>query len=286
MNNIKKTLLILIYVLCAGMLMAQEMSDRDKQSQINYLFKMGTECYYQGKYSQAVKFWEAVLDIDPQQTQPPALIENAREQIEKESAPVYEQLKKAVKKGDYMEAQEQSLKLLDLDSSHQDYKRIMKKLKKIVAIFSSISNNKRVSRLIKLSVQAYVIEPVDIDFAFSSLQFAQHLEKNNQRIKKYYQVLKAEYPKQAKKHAEIEGLNVLDHVLQNSLTHIYNGQYVEAITECNRALKLDPENLLAMKRLGSAYFALGNKKQAYKIWKQALKVNPKDKELKKFLKTK
>lgn len=286
MKNIKTLILVIISIVYTGLLWGQELSDREKQNQINYLFKIGTECYYQGKYSQAVKYWEAVLDIDPQQTQPPALIENAREQIEKESVPVYEQLKAAIEKGGYIEAQEHNLKLLDLDSSNKEYKQVMKKLKKIVNIFSSVSKNKRVARLVRQSVQAYVLEPVDIDFSFSSVRLARQLDKNNEQIKKFYKMLKAEYPPYAKKHAEIEGVNVLDRILQNSLNYIYQGQYVEAITECNRALKLDPGNLLAMKRLGSAYFALGNKKQAYKIWGKALKLNPSDKELKKFLKTK
>ncbi|MBD3272588.1 MAG: tetratricopeptide repeat protein, partial [Elusimicrobia bacterium] len=105
-------------------------------------------------------------------------------------------------------------------------------------------------------------------------------------ITKYIAYLEEAHPAIAKKHVKIQGVNVLDQILQNALNHIYAGQYVEAITECKRALKLDPHSVLAMKRLGSAYFALGNKKEAYDIWQEALDIDPRDEELREFLKNK
>ena len=126
----------------------------------------------------------------------------------------------------------------------------------------------------------------DIDFSFSSLMMARQLDKTDQQINSFFNILKKEYPSSSRKHVEIEGVNILDQILQNSLNYIYQGQYVEAITECNRALKLDPNNMLALKRLGSAYFALGNKKQAKTIWQKALEIDSSDKEIKQFLKTK
>ncbi len=263
---------------------AEGLSDRDKQMQIDYLFKMGTEYYYQGKYSQAIKYWEAVLDIDLQQTQPPALIENAREQIRKETTPAFEAVQKAVKEGDFINAQENNLKLLDLDPANDQYKDMMHKLKKVSDIFLSLPKNKKVSRLILQGAYAYVIEPVDVDLAFSSLRMARQIAPANKEVSSFYRVLKKEYPTASRKHVDIAGVNILDQILQSALNHIYAGEYIEAITACRRALKLDQKNVLAMKRLGSAYFALGNKKEAKSIWHKALAIDPGDTDLKKFLK--
>jgi len=269
-----------------AVLCATEADDRERQKKIDYLFKMGTEYYYQGKYSQAIKFWEAVLDIDPQQTQPPALIENAREQIQKDTNPLQVKFEAAVRTGDYISAQELNLRLLDLDGTNKGYKPIMHKLKKIVKIFPVLPKNSKVARLVKQGVGGYILEPNDVELAFTSVRHARKSEPDNPSLVKFADLLAAAYPTEAKKHVELAGVDVLAQVLQKALNNIYEGKYVEAISACNQALKLDPDNLLAHKRLGSAYFALGNKKQAYAIWKKAQKIAPGDDELKKFLKIK
>ncbi|MFH1378773.1 MAG: tetratricopeptide repeat protein, partial [bacterium] len=193
-HSFKFILIITFLFLGASFLGAQEGSDREKQGQINYLYKMGTECYYQGKYSQAIKYWEAVLDIDPQQTQPPALIENAREQVQKESGPVDDKFKAAVKRGEFFEALEYNLKLLDLDPTNTDYKDSMTKIKKIVDIFTTLPKNSDVKRLVIQGVYAYIIKPVDIELAFSSLRLALQKDPNNKSIKDFFDQVKLKNP--------------------------------------------------------------------------------------------
>ncbi|MBD3271548.1 MAG: tetratricopeptide repeat protein, partial [Elusimicrobia bacterium] len=144
--------------LLSGFLCAESANDREKQAQIEYLYKMGTEYYYQGKYAQAIKYWEAVLDIDPQQTQPPALIENAREQIQKESGPVYKDIKADIEKGDLISAQEKTLRLLDLDPTNTNYKAMMKKINKLISFFPELPKDSKLQRLIIKSISAYLFE--------------------------------------------------------------------------------------------------------------------------------
>jgi cytochrome c-type biogenesis protein CcmH/NrfG len=56
------------------------------------------------------------------------------------------------------------------------------------------------------------------------------------------------------------------------------------IQECNLVLELEPKNVLALKRLGSAHFAMGRKDKAREAWEMALAISPKDSELKGFIK--
>jgi Tfp pilus assembly protein PilF len=49
-------------------------------------------------------------------------------------------------------------------------------------------------------------------------------------------------------------------------------------------IELQPKNVLAWKRLGSAYYAIGKKDKARETWEQALKIAPEDVELKQFIK--
>ena len=53
---------------------------------------------------------------------------------------------------------------------------------------------------------------------------------------------------------------------------------------CRRALLLDPQNRQAWVRLGSAHYALGEKKRASEAYLRALELGPDDLELQEFLK--
>ena len=51
----------------------------------------------------------------------------------------------------------------------------------------------------------------------------------------------------------------------------------------SQLLEIEPDNVLALKRKGSAYFALNQKDKARDLWQQAFKLAPDDAEIKKFL---
>jgi Flp pilus assembly protein TadD len=78
-------------------------------------------------------------------------------------------------------------------------------------------------------------------------------------------------------------MNIIDQYLFGALNHIYEGRYDLAIQQTSIVIGLQPTNVLALKRLGSAYFAIGNKTKARAAWEKALKIAPDDAELKTFL---
>jgi tetratricopeptide (TPR) repeat protein len=78
-------------------------------------------------------------------------------------------------------------------------------------------------------------------------------------------------------------MNIIDQYLFAALNHIYDGRYDLSIQECTIIIELQPENILAWKRLGSAYYAIGKKDKARETWEKALKVAPDDTELKQFI---
>ncbi|MEK7746087.1 MAG: tetratricopeptide repeat protein, partial [Elusimicrobiota bacterium] len=61
-------------------------------------------------------------------------------------------------------------------------------------------------------------------------------------------------------------------------------KYHLAAQVLGEVLALEPEDLTALKRLGSAYFALGRREQAAAAWNSALKLAPEAPQLLKFLK--
>jgi tetratricopeptide (TPR) repeat protein len=75
----------------------------------------------------------------------------------------------------------------------------------------------------------------------------------------------------------------VDYKLQLTLEAIYDGRYLSAIDDCTDVLDLEPNNVLALTRLGSAYFAMNEKEKARQIWTKALQYDPNNTILKKFL---
>ena len=79
-------------------------------------------------------------------------------------------------------------------------------------------------------------------------------------------------------------MKLLDYKRLVGLHHIYDGKYHLAAQVLGEVLALEPEDLTALKRLGSAYFALGRRERARSAWTDALKLAPEDPQLMKFLK--
>ena len=95
--------------------------------------------------------------------------------------------------------------------------------------------------------------------------------------------MEAEYPAYAQAEQALAGMSVIDQKLQSSLNDIYDAKYDRAIIACNDVLDLEPGNVVAMKRAGSAYYASGAKQKAIEIWKKAGAIAPEDVELQKFM---
>jgi tetratricopeptide (TPR) repeat protein len=80
-----------------------------------------------------------------------------------------------------------------------------------------------------------------------------------------------------------EGMDLVSQYLFAALNHIYEGRYDRAVEECTLVLGVEPENVLALKRLGSAHYLLGNADRARAAWKRALALDPGDPEIEEFL---
>ncbi|KKL13337.1 hypothetical protein LCGC14_2526760, partial [marine sediment metagenome] len=78
-------------------------------------------------------------------------------------------------------------------------------------------------------------------------------------------------------------MDIVEQYLFAALNHIYEGRYDLAVEESGIVLKLTPNSIMAMKRMGSAYYLMGKKAQAGEVWRRALKITPDDDELQGFL---
>jgi tetratricopeptide (TPR) repeat protein len=75
----------------------------------------------------------------------------------------------------------------------------------------------------------------------------------------------------------------VEHKLQESVGMVYHRQFDTAENMLSDALVLDPKNVMAWMRLGSAYFASGDKKNARDAWIKALEIDPSNEKLRQFM---
>ncbi len=114
------------------------------------------------------------------------------------------------------------------------------------------------------------------------LLYAQQKDTKNPVIGQLVDLVKRTFPNESSEILDAR-LNLIDQKLQKALEKIYSGEYLVAAKECQEVLDLEPENPLALTRLGSVYYAMGQVKQARQYWTQALERDPKNDVLKSFM---
>src|SRR5204863_5589574 len=112
--------------------------------------------------------------------------------------------------------------------------------------------------------------------------YAQQKAPNDQAIVQLVELVKRTFPNESSEILDAR-LNLIDQKLQKALEKIYSGEYMVAAKECQEVLDLEPENPLALTRLGSVYYAMGQVKQARVYSQQALALDSQNDVLRRFL---
>ena len=132
-----------------------------------------------------------------------------------------------------------------------------------------------------LGLRAFLGTPADLKLAHDALRYAVELSPADARFAAFLKLFYAEHP-------DLEddvtpGMKLLEHKQMVALHQIYDAKHHQAVATLSAILALEPNDVLALKRLGSAYYSLGRKKQAHAVWSRALRLAPGDAALKKFL---
>ncbi|MDD5688189.1 MAG: LysM peptidoglycan-binding domain-containing protein [Elusimicrobia bacterium] len=190
-------------------------------------------------------------------------------------------VQEAYRKGLYSSADENITRVLELNPEHQGAKMIKKKIKSIASVLSEKTDMEKASRIIRKGITAYIENNPTL--SFNAIKYATELLPDDLALQQLYDLISKEFPDVASKEESIPGLNLVGMKLQKALENIYEGKYVQAISECNTVLDLEEDNVLALMRLGSAYWAIGSVEKAKSVWKIGLKLEPNNKQISEFL---
>jgi len=123
-------------------------------------------------------------------------------------------------------------------------------------------------------------------FRLNAIIYATELAPDDRNLQQIFELMGKEYPDAAAQEKSIPGMTLVQRKLQQALENIYDGKYVQAIAECNTVLELEEDNVIALMRLGSAYWAMGDAAKAKSNWRKALEYDPDNSQILEFLKEK
>ncbi len=201
-------------------------------------------------------------------------------ELKDEASLLYERGVAEYKEGQFQMALEtfrEAERLLPNDSSIKDARR---KLQGIVAVIEAELGKDSTGHLLRQAVIRFMEN--DVKRAFNALIYGMERDKERRELERILKYLETEHPEIDPIHLA-SGISLVDHKLQLALEAIYDGRYLSAIAECSDILDLEPSNVLALTRLGSAYFAMNEHNKAKQVWTKALQLDPENDVLRKFL---
>jgi tetratricopeptide (TPR) repeat protein len=238
--------------------------------------------YTQGDYAQAITKWNEILTIDPRQKSAQQMIEEARARIAESMKQRQERLLAFIRGGQYEAAYLELQQLIENDATHPLYKTLSDRLPAISKIVPKAPEGKAWGIAVK-GLGGVLGEREDVRLAHNGLRYALDLDPAEPRFQELLEWLYALKPGLSFDDVVTPGMKFMEYKRFVALHHIYDGKGHSAVQTLSETLALEPDDLISLKRLGSAYYTLGKREQAREAWTRALRLAPDDAQLKKFL---
>ncbi len=155
------------------------------------------------------------------------------------------------------------------------------KIKLITSIYSEIIPKDKVTRLLVRGISFFING--DNTSAVKVINYASSLSPEDKTILRLLNLIEEKTGIRAEKIESPAGTTIVDKLHNESLIAFRKRDYAQVVKLCEEILLLEPEDILAYKRLGSALYAMGEKEKAISMWQQALRLNPQDEKLRKLI---
>lgn len=234
------------------------------------------------QYDQAIAEWRKILEIDDTQEAASRYIASA---VREKMGNLYVEARQSFERGDYVSSRDQYNKILAENPTDIDVKQMLGKLDDVIKVTLRIDDKGPAGDMMRKALTHYIAVDGNRKASMAGAWYAFQLNPSATTIAiknflelKYVSILST-------MEAPVGDMNIIDQYLFASLNHIYDGRYDLSIQEATIVTELQPTNILAWKRLGSAYYAIGKKDRAKETWERALKIAPDDAELKQFIRS-
>ena len=180
--------------------------------------------------------------------------------------------------------------MLATDQTNPYYIKLQGRLRKIAALSparpaasgGSLPGINKAWAAASEGISAWLGEKEDLPFAYDALRYAAELSADKV-FGRLIAALEEEAPQLKLNDTKPENAGVLEHKKEMALHQIYDSKFYLAVKELEGVLRLEPGDITALKRAGSAYLQLKDYRQARRSWQKALQLSPEDTQLKDYL---
>lgn len=252
-------------------------------SEIKEYYDKAFGFYLSGDYPKAMEYWNMVLRADPKQVTARNMIEEARQKMAGSSVNLKAAFNRLLEKGRYSDALAKLEELLSTDPTSPYYLKAQKQLRRIAALLPRKPSAAKHWNAAADGILAWLGEKEDLPFAYDALRYAGELAPAETVLRKLVSALEEEAPQLKLNDAKPANVGILEHKKELALHSIYDSKFYLAVKELEGVLLLEPEDVTALKRIGSAYLQLKDYRQARQAWQKALELSPEDEQLKEYL---
>lgn len=178
------------------------------------------------------------------------------------------------RQGNYAQAIQKFSAALDVDPSNKEIQAMVAKLQDVVADLPKAPTGE-VGRLVASGVKSYM--EGDLGNAYDSFRAAFDKEPDNAQLMNLTNRIAKLANKplvEAPRGGAAARWTLVDQKLHDALQAIYEGRYDVSIQKCDEVLRIEPTNVVAIGRMGAAFFLMGEKDKAVALWKRALELDP------------
>jgi len=240
--------------------------------------------YMAGDYARAIEHWSMILRADPKQVTAKNMIAEARQKMAGSSENLKASFYALVEKGRYSDALIKIETMLASDPTNPAYEKLQASLRRIsVLVARRPAAASRHWTAACAGLSAWVSEKADLPFAYDALRYAAELAPGEIAFKRLIALAEEEDPQLRLNDTKPATSGILDHKKELGLRHIYDSKFYLAAKELEGVLRLEPLDIVALKRIGSVYLQLKDYRQARKAWQKASELSPGDEQLQEYL---
>lgn len=251
-----------------------------EKTDLEKLLEQARAAFAEERWKDAVDFARKVLLIEPEHAEALEIFSEASEKLRPLLEPRARDAERLVNEGRFAEAELKYAEALDINPWDERLRESLEKIKRVTAVSPQALGEDRIAHLTRLAVRSYMSN--DQSSAVNAVVYLTQLDKSivSESVRN---IVRNDFSAKYRELRLIRGMNLVEQKLYSALKNIYNARYDLAIIECNEALELEPRNVLALTRLGSAYYALGKKEKAIEVWREALKYDPGNQDILEFM---
>ncbi|HBA59400.1 MAG TPA: hypothetical protein DCZ92_00980 [Elusimicrobia bacterium] len=277
----RRHLITLCLLLLAGGAAAQTAAPQS--ADLREYYDKAFAFYMSADYPKAIEYWNMILRADPKQITAKNMIEEARQKMAGSSVNLRGEFYGLVERGRYADALVKLESMLAADPTNPAYQKLQTRLRRISAVVSRRGAASKGWTAAAEGLSAWISEKEDLPFAYDALRYATELAPAEKAFPRLVALLEEEAPQLKLNDTKPANSGILEHKKNMSLHQIYDSKFYMAAKVLEDVLRLEPKDVVALKRIGSVYLQMKDYRKARKAWQQAAALAPEDEQLKEYL---